>query len=261
MIVGNYSLLNKSPGRFLSGSFGAANRSNWNTSGSTKNMWLQQGLGTTSSMSPRLGHPSGYNMEYSQIDPLKSGGMVSVRFILGSGSVTNGNLLGGYGLESNLLGSGEITNAACGLLMSAVAALTGSASLSASAQATLQAVASLAGTGDLAGALGALAGLVAALTGTSATSASASAKGALAADITVTGDLLSTANVGEAVWAHMVENGFTANDLMRILTAIAVGKTTIVGSTVTFRDLADLKSRVTAIMDGSERDSITLDPT
>lgn len=259
MLIGNYSVQNKSAGRWMSGPTISTNRSNWNTSGSVKNMWMQQGLGTTASMSPYLGYPAGYNMEYSQIDPLRSGGMVSQRFIFGAGSLDS-SLLGGYGIESNLVGNGDVTNAACGLLISAVAALTGSGVVSASMQATLQAVAALAGSGDLAGAMGALAGLVAALTGSSATSPNLTAKGSMGSSITVTGDLLSTANVGEAVWNFMAENGYTANDLIRLLTAIAVGKTTITGSTVTFRDLADSKNRVVAVMDGSERDSITLDP-
>lgn len=243
----------------MSGSVSANNRSNWNTSGSSRNMWLQEGLELVEGFDPYMGHPEGYNMEYSQIDPLRSGGMVTKQFVQGTGNLS-GLAYGGYGLLSNLTGSGEVTNAACGLIIFAVASILGSASLSADVIATLQAAASLAGSGNLTAALGALAGAVAALTGTGNASVSASAKGSMGSSITVTGDLLSTANVGDAVWKYLLENGYTANDLMRILTAIAVGKTTIVGSTVTFRDVADTKNRVVAVMDGSERDSITLDP-
>jgi len=260
VIIGNNRLFNKCPGRWLSGSTASDSRSNWNTSGSSKNVWLQEGLEFLEGISPYSGHPDGYNMEYSQIDPLRSGGMVSQQFVAGSGSLA-GSLFGGYNLESNLTASGDVTNAACGLIIFAVAAITGSVTLSASVAASLAAAASLAGSGNLSAALGALASAVAALTGSGSPAASITAKAGIGAGITVTGDLLSTANVGDAVWKFLIENGYTASDLMRILTAIAVGKTTIVGSTVTFRDTADTKNRVVATMDGSERDTVTLDVT
>lgn len=72
---------------------------------------------------------------------------------------------------------------------------------------------------------------------------------------------LSPENLANAVWRQVLESGFTAEQLMRLLTAVAAGKTDIDTSgpnpIVTFRDLADTKNRVTATMTGSERTTVT----
>jgi len=57
-----------------------------------------------------------------------------------------------------------------------------------------------------------------------------------------------------------VEGSLDFEGLLQVLLAVAAGKSSITGSTVTFRDQADLKDRVTAGMTGSERTTITLDP-
>ncbi len=66
--------------------------------------------------------------------------------------------------------------------------------------------------------------------------------------------------------AEHVAGGFTVGDILRILAAVAVGKTTITspgaGSAfVTFRSIDDALDAVEATMSGSERVSVTLDPT
>ena len=66
------------------------------------------------------------------------------------------------------------------------------------------------------------------------------------------------------VWEYSLEAGLSAADFMRLLVAVAAGKTTVVDlgsqqATVTFRNLADTKDRVIADMNGSERTSVTLD--
>lgn len=252
-LIGNYAMLNKTPGRWLGGSSQSADRSNWSTPGSVRNIWVGW-----AGLNARIAHPGGYNPEYSQVDAPKSGGIASTIFIAGSGGVSAGNLAGGRNGVGPLTGTGDITNAACGLILSAVAALTGSGDLTGDMLATLQAVADLAGTGDLVGALGALAGLAAALAGTGDASVTARADGELGASLNVTGDLLSTGNVGEAVWSYLAEGDYTAAGILRILASVAAGKTNIAGSTVTFRDLSDVADRVVAAMTGSERTTVTL---
>lgn len=69
----------------------------------------------------------------------------------------------------------------------------------------------------------------------------------------------------EATSEH-VAGGFSVGDILRILAAVAVGKTTITspgaGSAfVTFRSIDDALDVVEATMSGSERVSVTLDPT
>lgn len=73
----------------------------------------------------------------------------------------------------------------------------------------------------------------------------------------------SAVDIAQEVWnGFTVENGLAPAEVLRILLAVAAGKTSIVGSgptTVTFRDTADTKDRVVASMTGSERDTVTLD--
>lgn len=253
VLLGNYAVVNKSCGRSFGGSTSQA-RSNWNTPGSVRNMWVGW-----AGLNRAYGVPVGYNPEYSIYDPPSSGGMASVGFVLGSGGVSAGNLAGGLNAEAPLSGSGDITSAACGLIVSAVAAITATGEVTGDLLATLQAAASLAGSGDIAAALGALAGLSADLTGTGDPDGTLSADGFMSSDITVTGDVLSTANVGSAVWEYLAEGNYTAVGILRILAAVMAGKTDITGTTVTFRDINDVADRVVAEMTGSERTTVTLD--
>jgi hypothetical protein len=55
-----------------------------------------------------------------------------------------------------------------------------------------------------------------------------------------------------------IDGGLTVSQALSVLAAILAGKTTITGSTVVFRDIADTKNMVTATMDGSERQNVTL---
>lgn len=74
-------------------------------------------------------------------------------------------------------------------------------------------------------------------------------------------DVASTATL-----TSLVEPGITVEETLRILLAVAAGKTTIVdlgggSASVVFRDTNDTKNRVSAGMTGSERTTVTLDKT
>jgi hypothetical protein len=73
----------------------------------------------------------------------------------------------------------------------------------------------------------------------------------------------SAVDIAQEVWnGFTVENGLAPAEVLRILLAVAAGKTDIAGSgptIVTFRDTADTKNRVRASMTGSERDAVTID--
>lgn len=76
--------------------------------------------------------------------------------------------------------------------------------------------------------------------------------------------LVSTGG-GSDVWSHALSCGYTAEQAMQILTAVAAGKSTITDlgggdATVTFRDLQDTRDVVDADMTGSERTTVDLDP-
>ena len=67
------------------------------------------------------------------------------------------------------------------------------------------------------------------------------------------------------IWAYGIEQGLTAEGILRLLLAVQAGKTTITdlgggNALVTFRDQADSKNRISADMAGSERTSVTIDP-
>ena len=86
---------------------------------------------------------------------------------------------------------------------------------------------------------------------------------ALSGDITPFTEL-SPQNLAAAVWAAVLEAGYSAGDLMRVLAAVAAGKTDIDTSganpIVKFRDVNDTTDRVTATMTGSERTTVVIDP-
>ena len=66
-----------------------------------------------------------------------------------------------------------------------------------------------------------------------------------------------------AVWAHLIENGQSAEACMRIQNSVLAGKVSgMAGNAPVFRDLADVKNRVSATTDVSgNRLSVTLDGT
>lgn len=64
-----------------------------------------------------------------------------------------------------------------------------------------------------------------------------------------------------ATWQYIVESGLTAEQIVRILTAAIVNKTTGIGTPIEhYRDRADTKDRITATFDSEgNRIAITLD--
>lgn len=92
--------------------------------------------------------------------------------------------------------------------------------------------------------------------------------GALAASnntVGTMGEKLNDAGSGSNPWTEVIESGYTAAEVLRMLVSIAAGKTTIVdngggSATVTFRGIADDRDAVIADMTGSERTTMTYDP-
>lgn len=214
-----------------------------------------------------------------------TGKLEAVAALLGMGEVTTANLAGVLSMTSDLAGTGDVTAANLVGVLEAVAAITGTGDITlGNLSGAINAIASVSGTGsltaDVIGAwfmvaglsgaattdadISALGNIVAALVGSGVLVVSIAAQAGMSADLVVTGDLLSTANVGDAVMAAIVEAGLSLKDVQRLLLAVSAGKTVIdVGSPthVRFRDQADTTDRVDAEMDGSERTAVTLDPT
>jgi hypothetical protein len=79
-------------------------------------------------------------------------------------------------------------------------------------------------------------------------------------------ETVSTSGSSSDPWTKVIENGFTAEQMLRLISSVLIGKTQIVPgapgeATVYFRDIADTKDRVGAAMVGSERTGIALDAT
>jgi hypothetical protein len=75
-----------------------------------------------------------------------------------------------------------------------------------------------------------------------------------------TGESLSNAGSAGNPWSTVIEGSYTAEDILRIVVAVLAGKTTISGTTATFRDITDASNIVVASMSGSQRATVTLNP-
>jgi hypothetical protein len=238
--------------------------------------------------------PRGYYAPDAIAMPVTAGQLSSFKRVNGSGDA-GGTLWAVKAALAALTGSGAMTGTG-GLIVQLFADLVGSGTITdANLQAFLAAVANLTGSGGVTDAdLEGLGALLAALAGEGTLDASTlTGTGELSADLVVTGTGLSTANVGPAVWAalaaannasgtmgeklndagsasnpwtEVIESGYTAAEILRLLAAVAAGKSTVddLGggfATVTFRDLADSKDRIVADMAGSDRTDVTKDVT
>lgn len=264
MLLGNYSVLSKTPGRFLAGSKTSVEgqvRSNWNKSGMNRNRFIQDMGGSPTALS-KYAEPTGYYQPYTWLFPQISGEIGSSKFITGAGAVASGNLAGGLNGVAALTGAGTISSAIGALIVSAVANLTGSGTVStASLNAILNALADLSGAGSTSATLLAKGIIAAGLSGSGTADGSVpSALGELAAGIKSYTDLTAQ-GAADAVWAQILESGYSAEDLLRLFAAALAGKVSGAGSaTITFRDINDTIDRIVADVDSSgNRTNITLD--
>lgn len=203
------------------------------------------------SINDKSGIPNGYGAE-GWLMPIKGGGMSSSREVTGEGSLT-ATLELAKEMSAALTASGTISAADLSLIVSLAADLTGSGTISA---ATMEAVASLSaalsGSGNItAAALSLIVALEADLAGAGDSAGNLTGLAVLDADITVTGDALSTANVGDAVWSKLLEAGFDASRILRIIAAAAAGKMSGGPGSPTFRNLSDTQDQITGTADSN----------
>lgn len=239
-----------------------------------------------------------------------NGGIVSYSSIpegmIGSG-VTVLQPLDGGGMSMNTSASGDMTadlyptrpmtidltgsgafSAAASLVISMLADLSGSGSLTATINGRLDATVDFTGSSSFSAGMSGIAALVADLTGSGDLDATISAFGDMEIDIVVTGTGLTTANVGQAVWAaiaasnndagtmgeklndagsaanpwtEVIESGYTAAQILRIIAASTAGKTTGAGTaSMTFTGIDGTTDRIVGTMDNDgNRTNVTLD--
>lgn len=223
MLIGNYSVLAKTPGRWVGGgAIGLGmNRGDYNKTS------MARGPFNALDWEPKSGLPDGYRPPYTWVMPQTAGGLAARNTVVGTGTV-NLTALAVRLATADLTGAGALA-AVGGLIVQLLGGLTGAGGVSGgNLQAFLAAAAGLTGAGGASAAqLEALGALAGALTGSgTAVGSSASALGELAAALNVTGTGLTTANVGAAVWARIVEAGFSAESILRLLAAQAAGAAT-----------------------------------
>jgi hypothetical protein len=208
--------------------------------------------------------PRGKQAPYAWLMPFKSGDMTSFGEISGAGlAALNVDL--GINITGSPTGSGQVSSADLSLLVSLISSLVGSGEISAAAMDLFaDLAASITGAGSITGTLEMLAWIDSTINGDSTITASLFGDCFLGASITSAGDVVTAASCAQAVMDATIEGGLTLEDVMKVLLAIAAGKTDITDlgggeAIVKFRDVNDTTDRVTANMTGSERTSVTLD--
>jgi hypothetical protein len=206
-LIGNYSVLNKSCGRWLAGNSTAhASGAGTNTMTYSARMkssdWRKFSLqdnsgGTTVVLVKTAAKPRGYYPPGAYALASKAGEMAT--WIDGSNTVT-GTMLLGLLMEADLTANGAASGTA-GLVISMIAALTGSGAVSGAAALRLNMLADILANGDVDGTLTGIASLTAALSGNgTAAGSSLTGIGFMYADISSAGAALTAAAVAAAVW-------------------------------------------------------------
>lgn len=225
-------------------------------------------------------YSTGLYFPHCMIPPRTAGRIVAHDTVTGSGDVSNADIWAVKLAEAALTGSGGLT-AIGSLIVQLVAAVTGSGTVSsADIKAFLQLAAALTGSGVASGTATGLGALLSALTGTgSANGSTLAGTGELSADLVVTGTGLTTANVGPAVWAaiaaqnntagtmgeklndagsaanpwtEVIESGYTAAQVLRLLAAVAAGELAgAPGGPIAIKGIDGTTVRVSATVDSN----------
>lgn len=224
--------------------------------------WIRQSRSTVALDS--AGKPTGIYPPAAYYMPLIAGEL-SARSFSGSGGVTAGNAAGGYNISATgLVGQGDLIDAALGLIVSLVATLAGTGNVTAASPIAAGVLAAaLQGSGNLdTPLLGALGFLATSLTGSGNLSGAIPyAVGELSADLVLTGELLTASNVGAAVWSTLIESGYSADEILKLISAVLLGQSSGQTTAPVFKGLDGTTDRVEATVDSSgNRTLVTLDP-
>lgn len=218
-LIGNRSVLLKSPGRFLSGTVASIERSNFSKAGMLANRFQ--------ALSPIFaGIPSGHLSPSSWAMPRTAGALSSINEASAELQSDDPNLAEGRNIAGDVALTFTLPDASLQLVVSATGEATLTFSSSALMAGALQAQgeATIVFTVDAA-TLGAIISAEAAASVTLGVSATPRAVGVLAGDITPFTEL-SPQSLAAAVWGSIIEAGFSADQILRILAAHAAGAAT-----------------------------------
>jgi len=207
--------------------------------------------------------PGGHLAPSAWVLPKTAGGMSS--FIGTTITVSTGTLTLAAG--RNLDGTAAVTVSAGTADLQLIVSASGTATLTITVTGTLAGALSATGTASITctvptATLGAIVNATGTAAITGSTSATLRALGWMTGSSEETTDLTADA-IAAAVWAQAVDAGLTADDVLRILLAVAAGETTITSGAspvVTFKTPDGTEDRLVATMDGSERTAVVLTP-
>ncbi len=214
-LLGNYSVLNKTPGRYFGGTsatggYVVGTRANWGKPAGAR-------FSGTAGYYAKSPTPDGYRPPYCWVMARKSGALAAHTYGINGTATVAANLAGGKNATADLSGLGVISNAPLQLIVSASADLSGSGTITAAnLVAVLNASADLTGSGTLAANVSALASMLAALSGTGTVALVPYAIGHMQADITPFTEL-SPENLAAAVWAALAAENNDANTMGELL--------------------------------------------
>lgn len=229
------------------------------------------------------GRPVGNLHPQSWMLPQKAGDM-SMR-VLGEGELA-ADLIPTRPMSIDMTGSGDL-DATAALVISMACAMSGSGSLTASIVGFLNMSCDLTGSGDLDASMNGIASMAIDLLGQGDLEATIAAYGNMEIDIVVTGTGLSTANVGASVWnalaasfnavgtmgeklndagsasnpwTEVIESGYTAAEILRLIAAATQGSATgLEGAAPAFKSIDGTKDRITATYSNGTRTVIGRD--
>jgi hypothetical protein len=259
-ILGNYSVLLKSPGRFLSGTVASGDRPNFDKSGDLRNRFAgDQDLG----MAKFSAIPNGYVHPYSWAIAQKSGGLATYTGLSASISETDALLALGVNIDSNLSASFTKNDAILALIVALEANLSASGTFTDTQLAIILLLnANLTGSGSFTDAqLGNILGLLAQLSASMSISTRIINQVNLSADIGGPVELSPQGLSEELLDNQDIETGYSMRESLRLILSSLAGKVSgASGTTITIRDVNDIHDRIIAIVDANgNRTSTTLD--
>ena len=264
---GNYSVLNKHPGRWLGGTstahasgIGSAQQSvpsNWGKAGASRNWAFQDG----DDVLEYLSIPTGYAAE-GWVLPITEGSISSHEQILSEASLS-GSITDGRNIAASLESTGTLTGTAA-LVVSGSAAITGTGSLSGNIVAALAASGALSAAGSLSGTSVAIGYMSSTLTATGSLSLTSYAVGYMSASIQPPTQLEAAEFSSYVLDSENVETGLTVRNALRLIAAATAGELSGAASTtITIRNaVANDKDRIVAtVTSDGNRTAITYDLT
>lgn len=201
-LIGNYTVLNKNPGRAFAGSTVSDSRAQWNKSGPARNLFF-------SGMDQKTALPEGAEPPYSWLIAMVAGGM-SAR--LTASSSISAYAVKGLSMEAAIAGSSDLTASATNIVQM-TAALFGTSTVTAGMVGVVTLAATIAGNGNLTAGLSMIASMQAALSGSGSLTANLKGKANMAANIFVNSGAATTNELVAAIWSAVAANNNIAGTM------------------------------------------------